>query len=148
MIKNAKLKYIEADSAAPMDLVALRENFDKLEEVANNHAEELKLLAQMHTQTISYAIDVAGLTTILKPNKHKGVRIVNAFVQMGDNIKEEQFVGLTGISDNIKFSKSERSGKVRMFTLTKDRVATNEPIRVSTSSNRRIIVNVTIEGDN
>ena len=146
MIKKTDLKYITADSAAPIDLEALRGNFDNLREVVDNHAEDIKSLALMQTQTISFAIGVSGLTTILKPKKHNDMRIINAFVQMGDNIKEEQFVSLVGISDGIKFSQSEKSGKVRMFTILKDNVLSNEGITVSTSSNRRIIVNVTVEG--
>ena len=146
MIKNAKLKFVQADPATTMDLEALRDNFDILEEVSNNHSEELELLADMQTQTISYAIDSSGLTTILKANKHTDMKIINAFVQMGDNIKEEQVVGLMGISDAIKFSKSEKSGKVRMLSILNDIVLSDKDIVVTTSSNRRIIVNITLEG--
>lgn len=147
MVKEASLKFVSAIETGVMDLQAMRGNFDELEDVAKDHANELRALAFKQTQTISYCVDESGLTTILNGGKHTRVKIVNAFVQMGDSVNSEEIVKLVGISDAIKFSDSEKSGKVRVFNILKEHLMFYEDIIVETTNDRRVIVNVTIESE-
>ena len=148
MIKNTELEFIEAiQDGSSLDVVALRGNFDKIEEALNEHKEEIEATPQKVTNTISYAIDTTGLTKILRKGKHRNLKIINAFVQMGDSVKEEATVGLVGISDAVRFSKTEKAGKVRIFNLNRSDLKEKDEILVSTSSNRRVIVSVTYEGE-
>lgn len=142
MVKNATIKHVEAIDTGEMDLVALRGNFSHLGEVINEHADEMRALSSKQTQSVGYAIDQSGLTTILEGGKHLRIKIVNAFVQMGDNITNENIVELMGISDSIRFSPTEKAGKVRIFDIHKKNLMFNEGIIVKTSSNRRVIINV------
>lgn len=148
MIKNTELEFIEAiQDGSSLDVVALRGNFDKIEEALNEHRDEIESTPLRVTNTISFAIDTAGLTKILRNGKHTNLKIVNAFVQMGDSVKDEATVGLVGISDAVRFSKTEKAGKVRILNLNKTDIKEKDEILVSTSSNRRVIVNVTYEGE-
>lgn len=142
MVKDASIKYVEAIETGEMDLVALRDNFNHLKEVINEHADEIRALASKQTQTIGYAVDQSGLTTILEGGKHLRIEIVNAFVQMGDNVTNENIVELVGISDSIRFNPTEKAGKVRIFDIHKKNLMFSEGIIVKTSSNRRVIINV------
>lgn len=145
MAENTDIKYIEAIDTGEVDWNILRGNFDNLADVVDEHADELKGLAQKQTQTISYAIDEAGLTTILNSNRHLRIKITNAFLQMGDSISKEDIVEIVGISNKIKVSNTEKAGKVRIFEVLKKQLLFTENIQVRTSSDRRVIVNVTFE---
>lgn len=145
MVKNASIKYVEAIDTGEMNLAALRNNFSHLGEVVNEHADEMRALASKQTHTISYAIDQHGMTTILEGGKHLRIKIVNAFVQMGDNVADEDIVELVGISNYIRFSPTEKAGKVRIFNVHESNLMFSDAIVVNASSNRRIVVNVTFE---
>lgn len=145
MVKDASIKYVEAIETGEMDLTALRNNFSHLGEVVNEHADEMRALASKQTHTISYAIDQHGMTTILEGGKHLRIEIVNAFVQMGDNISNEDIVELVGISDSIRFSPTEKAGKVRIFDVHKSNLMFSDAIVVNMSSNRRIVVSITFK---
>ena len=147
MAKNTELEFITAIEDGSIDIAALRGNFDKIERALNEQKEDIETTPLKVTNTISYAIDTAGLTKILKKGKHTNLKIVNAFVQMGDSVKEEATVGLVGISDAVRFSKTEKAGKVRIFNLNRTDIKEKDEILVSTSSNRRVIVSITYEGD-
>ncbi|MCK4826982.1 hypothetical protein KA005_65215 [bacterium] len=142
MVKDATIKYVEAIDTGEMDLAALRENFSHLGDVINEHADEMRALSSKQTQSVNYAVDQSGLKTILEGGKHLRIEIVNAFVQMGDNITNENIVELMGISDPIRFSPTEKAGKVRIFDIHKKNLMFSEGIIVKTSSNRRVIISV------
>ena len=151
MAMKSDIRFVQAIDTGVMDLQAMRDNFDNIEEVVDEHATEIETLASRQTQTISFGIDEDGLTTILQSDKHHRIEIVNAFVQMGDNRTDECIVELVGITDAVKFSSTEKSGKVRLFNIIKKNLLFHEEIIVKTNSDRRIIVNVTCvssEGDN
>lgn len=147
MTKNTELEFITAIEDGSMDIGALRGNFDKIEEALNSNADDIKEVKVMETKTISYALDRAGLNKILRSNKHKDFTIVNAFVQIGDSVKEELTVGIVGISGHVRFSKTEKAGKVRILDINRPDIKAKEDILVSTSSNRRVIVTITYEGE-
>jgi len=145
MTKEVDLKFVQAIDTGEWDILALRGNLDDLEEAVNEHATELRALAFKQTQTISFAIEEAGLTTILHTNKHLRCKIVNAFIQLGDNIKIDDIVTIQDISDSIRFAETEKAGKVRIFNILKSHLMFNDELIINTTSNRRVIVNVTIE---
>ena len=146
MAKVTDLKYVEAIDTGVMDLQALRDNFDNITEVVNEHASEMVALASKHTHTISFAIEAVGETTILTGGKHLGGTITNAYVQMGDSIPKESILEILGISNSIKVSGTEKAGKVRIFNVLRKHLLLYENVVVRSSSDRRAIINITIEG--
>ena len=145
MADTVDLKYVQAIDTGEWDILAMRNNFDEVEEAINEHATEIQALAFKQTQTISYGIESAGITTILNSNKHLRCKITNAFVQMGDNVKQDNTITIKGISDSIRFSETEKAGKVRIFNILKSHMMFNDEIIIETTSNRRVTINVTIE---
>lgn len=145
MAQEVDLKFVQAIDTGEWDIKAMRRNFDDLDEAINEHATELRALAYKQTQTISYGIEEAGQTTILRTNKHLRSKIVNAFVQIGDNVSLENIVSIKGVTNSIKLSDSEKAGKIRIFDILKSNMMFNDELIVQTTSNRRIIINVTYE---
>jgi len=119
--------------------------FHEIQTILNEHADELKGTVRHNTQTISFAIEGNGITTILKGGKHYRGKITNAFVTMGDNIQNKTSVELVGISEPINFNTTEGAGKVRIFKLTKSNLHFIDEVKVNQIGDRRMIVNMTIE---
>ena len=145
MAKKTNLKFIEAIDTGKVDWGVIRANFNNLGQIVDEHADELRGLASKQTQTISFGVDTVGLTTILNSNKHIRIKITNAFVQLGDSVPSEESIKLVGITDSLKFSSTEKAGKVKVFNVLKTNLMFTEPIIVETNNDRRIIVNVTYE---
>jgi len=145
MVKKIHIGHVSAIETGAIDLQMLWHNFTNIGIVINEHAVELNTLAYRQTQTISFGIGERGQTTILRGDKHHRIKIINAFVQMGDSIPEECVVEIEGMSNSVRFSKTESAGKVRIFDLHKNELMFYEDLVVNTTSNRRVIVSVTFE---
>ena len=119
--------------------------FNEIQEILNEHANELKGIVRHNTQTISYAIEGTGVKTILKAGKHYRGKITNAFIIMGDNVPQKTIVELEGISEQISFNSTEGMGKVRIFKLKKSQLHFIDEVKVVQSGDRRMVINLTIE---
>lgn len=145
MAKKTDQKFIAIIDTGVMDIAALRGNIDNLAEVADEHADELIGLATKQTQTVSYCVDTIGITTIVNGNKHLRIKITNAFLQAGDSVPKNEVIEIVGITNAISLKSSEKAGKVRVFDILKKHLMFNEDIKVKTSGDRRVIINVTYE---
>ena len=119
--------------------------FQEIQDILNEHADELKSTVRHNTNSISYAIEGEGIKTILKAGKHYRGKITNAFVIMGDNVPQKTIVELIGISEQISFNTTEGMGKVRIFKLKKSHLHFIDEVRVVQSGDRRMVINITIE---
>ena len=128
-----------------VDWAPVRKAFIEIQNILNEHANELKAVVRHSTQSISYAIEGNGLYTVLGTGKHYRGKITNAYVVMGDNIPSTTSVELIGISNTISFKASEGAGKVRIFNILKSHLHFIDEIVVSQTGDRRMIITITIE---
>ena len=128
-----------------VDWNPVRKAFTEIQDILNEHADEIKASVKHNTQTISYAIEGEGIKTILKSGKHYRGKIVNAYVIMGDNVPQKTIVELEGISEQISFNSTEGMGKVRIFKLKKSQIHFIDEVRVVQTGDRRMVINITIE---
>lgn len=145
MVEKSSFEQPEFVDNGTVDWIPVTAAFSEIQDILNEHADELKGLARHSTQSISYAIEGAGITPVLKPGKHPRSKIVNVCVMMGDSIAEEATVVLQGITNTIKFSATEKAGKVRIFTILKESLHFIDAVRAETTGNRRIIISLTLE---
>lgn len=145
MVEKSVFEQPEFIDNGTVNWIPVTAAFSEIQDILNEHADELKGLARHNTQSISYAIEGAGTTPVLKPGRHTRSRLVNAYVLMGDSIAEEATVVLQGITNTIKFSATEKAGKVRIFTILKDSLHFIDMVKAETTGNRRIVVTLTLE---
>ena len=128
-----------------VDWQPVKNAFTEIQDILNEHANELKASVRHSTNTISFALDSSEAITVLRAGKHLRGKIINAFVMMGDNIEQETIVELVGITQPIKFSKTEKAGKIRIFNILKEALHFSENVIAKQSSNRRLIITFTLE---
>ena len=119
--------------------------FEQIHDKINENADELKAAVRHNTQTISIAIEGPGVSPLLRAGKHFRGKIVNAFAVMGDSILSGTTVEIQGITNVLKFSDSEKAGKVRIFQIIRSQLHFIDELRISQTGDRRMIISVTIE---
>lgn len=135
------LEYIEDGSG---DQAGLQNFVNKVGEAINEHVKEVNALAEKSTQTVSFAIEAMGITEIIS-DKHVRAKITNVFFQLGDNLDMKQSVKIVGHTETISFSKTEKAAKTKIAEILNESFGFAERMEVETSTDRRIIVNVTYE---
>lgn len=145
MTKQLQLKKIEGVDTGIFDIVGMRKNFNDIEEVANDHKAEITALSRRVPGTISFAVEAVGVTKILSGSAHLDLNIINAYVQIGDSLAKEINIGIIGITNNLRFSDTEKAGKVKIFDIENPDILFVQDIFVETDSDRKCIVNITFE---
>lgn len=145
MTKELKVKKIEGVDTGNFDINGMRKNFADIEEVVNDHVVEIEALAKRISGTISFAVEAEGVCKILSGSVHPDMRITNAYVQLGDSVSKEINIQILGITDMIRFSDTEKAGKVKIFDIENPEVLFIQEILVETDSDRKVIVNFTFE---
>ncbi len=136
------LKYIDTGE---VDWGRIKRNFQNIQDTINTNADDLNAVAKRQTYTIIYAIEKIGITEILKSGKHLRMKIINGWAQLGDNVKESISVSIEDLTDMITFKETEKAGKVRIFKINHSYISFIDNVRVYTSSDRRILVGLTLE---
>ena len=145
MAKQLQVKKIEGIDTGQFDIVGMRQNFTDIEEVANDHEAEINALSRRVPGTISFAVEAVGVTKILSGSAHLDLRIINAYTQIGDSVAKEINIGIIGITNNLRYSDTEKAGKVKIFDVENPDVLFVQDIFVETDSDRKCIVNITFE---
>jgi hypothetical protein len=146
MAKKVEVKPFRAIEDGATDWAPIRKNFEDIQEKINEHADELKALAQHATFTISMMFQGRGRHFLLTGGKHLRCRPVNAYAVIHDNIDTEVRVSLAGLAGDIKFSDSEKKGSGKIFDLYPNKILHFiESLEVELSEDRRISVYVTLE---
>lgn len=145
MAKQLQLKKIEGVDTGNFDIVGMRKNFTYIEDVANDHEAEINALSRRVPGTISFAVEAVGITKILSGSAHLDLRIINAYAQIGDSLTKEINIGIVGITNNIRYSDTEKAGKVKIFDVENPDVLFVQDIFVETDSDRKCIVTFTFE---
>lgn len=135
-------KFIDNGS---VDWEPVKTAFSEIQEILNEHADEVKSVVRHNTQTISYAIDGAGSEMVIQPSKHLRGKITNAFLTLGDNIEQTTSVELRGISSPLNINSTEGAGKVRLFKITKPQLHFIDGVEVIQTGTRRMVITITIE---
>lgn len=146
MPEEVEMEDITAVDDGSIDWNQFRRNFTSLGDAVNDHAKEITAMARRVTNTISFAIESEGETIIINPGMHPRMKVTNAFVQLGDNISDfEDEIEILGVTDSVRFSKTEKAGKIKIFGIRKSDVKFYEQVVVKTSSRRHIVVHITSE---
>ena len=145
MAKQLQLKKIEGVDTGQFDIVGMRQNFTDIEEVANDHEAEINALSRRVPGTISFAVEAVGVTKILSGSAHLDLKITNAYVQIGDSVAKEINIDIKGITNSIRYSNTEKAGKVKIFDVENPEVLFVQDILVETDSDRKCLVNFTFE---
>lgn len=141
MIKIKEINYTDGSS---IDVGAIVENLQMLAtEIDGNRNRENTIPAGIGST--SCPIMLRGDYDIIKAG-HPRLDITSAYCTLGDNIKQPckaiLFVNNKKIS-NIKFGKSEKSGKIQIFELPDDvDMAEYDTMSVRTSDDRRLVITV------
>ncbi|HWQ95922.1 MAG TPA: hypothetical protein VN368_00980 [Candidatus Methylomirabilis sp.] len=147
MAEKAAVKTFGAVQDGSADWDTIRKNFNELEAKINEHANELKALAQHETSTVSMLFETQGIHTMLAGGKHKRCKVTNAYAQVHDNIDAEVVVSLLGME--VKFSSTEKKGSAKSFDSSGEYLLRDlnfiDHLEVELSYARRISVNVTLE---
>ena len=138
------LTFTAADTGIA-DWSIINKNNIRIAAAINEHAEELLSLARQQTATINFGIEHEGNTIILSGHNHLRSKITNAYVLLGDNLTKEIDIKIEGITNTVSFSSTEKAGKMKLMTIHKEEILSYEDIVVITSSDRRIMVHVTLE---
>jgi len=145
MVEKTNYILIEPKDDGSISWKPIMNAFEQIQDKINFNADEAKAIAQHQTFTISYAVEAVGTTTILNSSKHPRAKIINAFVQVGDNLPLENIVEIEGITNTIKISDTHTAGNMRLFKILKPQLHFIDNVKVKTTSDRRIIVNLTLE---
>lgn len=146
MAEKVSVKPFRAIEDGATDWGPIRKNFEDIQEKINEHADELKALAQHETLTISMMFQGRGRHVLLQGGKHLRCRPVNAYAVVHDNIDAEIRISLAGFAEDIKFSESEKKGSGKIFELYPNRILHFiESLEVELSEDRRVSVYVTLE---
>lgn len=146
MVESIKIKRFSAVEDGATDWKTIRDSFDDIEDVLNEHAKELKALAKHSTFQISGMFQTKGRHVLARAGKHPRCKILNAFAVVHDNIEDEVHVSIIDFTGDIKFNGSEKKGSGKIFDLHPGKVAHFiDSIEVELTGNRRISVYATCE---
>ena len=145
MVKIVSIKKFGRVNTGGVDYDRIDKSLNDMVDAINTNAKELIALSDKQTYTIIQAYDNPGLHSILQGNKHGSAKIINAWVQVGDNIDVTDIVKIIGITNTINIEEAEKSGKVRIFTIKKPMLNFYENVVMQKQSNRRVLVGLTLE---
>ena len=145
MVKKFKIKKIEGVDNGSFDINGLKKNFSDIEDVINDHEEEIKGFDKVVSGSISYAVELVGETIILHGGTHCNMKVTNAFVQLGDSLPFNLLISIKGITNTLRFSNTEKAGKLKIFNIWNEGILLEDDIVVETDSDRKCIVNLTWE---
>lgn len=145
MAKELKVNRIDGVDTGNFDIVGMRQNFTDIEEVVNDHKEEINAMSRRVPGSISFAVEAVGITKILSGSAHLDLKITNAYVQIGDSLSKEININIKGITNSLRFSDTEKAGKVKIFDIENPEVLFVQDILVETDSDRKCLVNFTFE---
>lgn len=145
MAEEIALKDFNAVEDGSTDWGNIRENFTDLEEVINEHVDELRAIVKRQTFTVSKLFASKGKHVFLTGGKHLRCRPVNAYAVVHDNVDREVRITLD-LGQEIKFSATEKKGSAKDITLHPHKaVHFTESVFVEFSEDRRVSVYVTFE---
>lgn len=139
-----ELKKINYNDNSVIDVATIVENLEML--ASEIDASRVKRnVIPTGLGTFSIPIEHRGTYDVV-PEGHPRLDIRSAYVMLGDNIKNSVKISILinekKIAD-VKFAANEKSGKMQIFDLADDiDLGTNYALRVRTSDDRRLVVNV------
>lgn len=138
-----KLDYI---NTGIVDWEEVNNNFtDISDDIANLNTRLLRQENALERNVVTYLLETEGYTTVLRAKEHDNTKLVHAFIQAADNVKETVTIHiLKGNRDIAKpqtIKSTEKSGKAQNFSLYKTQVISKvDNIKLYTNGNRKVIV--------
>ncbi len=145
MVESVSIKSFNSIEDGATDWKNIRSNFEDIGETLNEHARELKALAQHQTFTISGMFERKGRHVLINGGKHPRCRPVNAYALVHDNTEEEVRISLAGLAQDIMFAASEKKGSGKNFELFNRTLHFLDIVEVELSTDRRVSVYLTCE---
>lgn len=144
MVEKSTFRQPKFVDDGSVDWRPVKSAFTEIQDVLNEHARELKALAQHGTFTISMMFQTQGKHVLLRGGKHLRLKPVNAFAVVHDNVPQEIQVTIVGFSHPAKFSDTEKKGSAKMLDILSNKVLHfKDSVEVELSTSRRITVYAT-----
>lgn len=130
-----------------IDWTPIENNFTDIENTINEHADEIKTLAQRQTIVYKYPILEKGTYTMVRGGKHLRIKIIKGWVTVSDNSGREQTIQLPGISEPLSISSTYGAGVIvpLIIGLNNDKVMFHKDITINASGNRYVTVELLCE---
>lgn len=143
-ITKQTLRFIEN---GVIDWTPIKDYFNDLEDVINDHADEIKASVQRQTVLYRYPIWASGTFTMLRGGKHPRLKIIDGWITVADNSDRAQKIEVIDIAEPVDISSSYSAGVIipLPIRLNSDKIMFHKDVEIRALGERRVVIEMLCE---
>ena len=119
--------------------------YQTIEDEINTLKADIESISKRSTISISQIFEGRGVHLLTASGKHYRAKIINAYLLVGDKIKQKDIITIDNISTPLNINTTEEYGKAREFNIKNTNVHFIDEIKITKIGIRRIIITITLE---
>jgi len=145
MVNKIELNLPDHITTGGINWDQIKDVYETIEDELNTLKADIEAISKRSTISISQIFEGRGTYSLTASGKHYRAKIINAYLLVGDKIKQKDIITIDNISTPLNINTTEEYGKAREFNIKNTNVHFIDEIKITKIGIRRIIITITLE---